>query len=193
MPLVIDGRAGALRGELRRFSAPVVWVWLTVLAAWLAAGVAPMLHRWRSLVRPVAIVLGVLAAAAAAVTVAALALDPYASPGTWIEGLDVLVFLAVGVGLLLRGPRNLHVAAAIWLGLVSGAVGLLEGAVFLHPIVLAILPGTIMRLLVVTALGAGAGAAALGSTLFGAIAEAMRDQERRLARAHRPAGVVKRS
>jgi hypothetical protein len=183
VPLVIDGRRGDLRGDLRRFPAPVVWVWLTLLAAWLAAGVAPMLPRWRSRARPVAIGLGVTAAAAAAATVAAFALDGYASPGTWIEGVDVLVFLAVGLGVMWRGPRNLRVAAAIWLGLVSAAVGLLEGAVFLHPIVLAVLPATIMRLLVVTALGAGAGAAALGSTLFGDIADAVRDHERRLARA----------
>ncbi|MGH2895420.1 MAG: hypothetical protein ACRDPM_19445, partial [Solirubrobacteraceae bacterium] len=90
-------------------------------------------------------------------------------PGTWIVGVDVIIFLAVGVGVMRRGPRHLHVAAAIWVGLVSLALALLDGAVFLHPIVLAILPGTVMRLLVVTALGAGAAAAVLGSTLFSEI------------------------
>ena len=181
VPLVIDGRRGDLHGQLRRFPAPRLWLWLTVLAMWLAVGVVPMLPRWRSHARPVAMLLGVIAAAAAAVTVTAFALDAYASPGTWIEGLDVLVFLAVGLAVMWRGARNLHVAAAIWLGLVSVAVGLLEGAVFLHPIVLAVLPGTVMRLVVVTALGAGAGAAALGSTLFADIAEALREHEHRLA------------
>jgi hypothetical protein len=39
-----------------------------------------------------------------------------------------------------------------------------------------------MRLLVVTALGAGIGAAVIGCTMFGEIAEAVRDHERRLAR-----------
>jgi hypothetical protein len=68
-----------------------------------------------------------------------------------------------------RGPPHLHVAAAIWTGLVSFALGLLDGAVFLHPIVLAILPGTIMRLLVLAAIGAGASAAVLGATLFSEI------------------------
>ena len=71
-------------------------------------------------------------------------------------GVDVIIFLAVGVEVMRRGPRHLHVAAAIWVGLVSVALGLLDGAVFLHPIVLAILPGTVIRLLVVTAVGAGA-------------------------------------
>jgi hypothetical protein len=186
VPLVVDGRRGDLRGRLRRFSAPPLWLWLTVLAMCLAAGVLPMLPPWRSRARPVAMLLGVIAAAAAAVTVTAFALDSYASPGTWIEGLDVLVFLAVGVAVMWRGARNLHVAAAIWLGLVSVAVGLLEGAVFLHPIVLGVLPGTIMRLLVVTALGAGASAAALGCTLFADIAEALRDHERSLTPPSRP-------
>jgi hypothetical protein len=135
--------------------------------------------------------LAVVAAGAAALTAAALALDAYASPGTWIEGLDVIAFLAVGLAVLWRGPPGLHVAAAIWLGLVSVAVALLEGAVFLHPIVLAILPGTVMRLLVITALGAGLSAAVLGSTMFGEITEAMRDHERGLARARvRPLAVT---
>jgi hypothetical protein len=81
------------------------------------------------------------------------------------------------------GPRSLHVAAALWVGLVSMAVGLLDGAVFLHPIVLSVLPGAVARLLVVTALGAGLGAAVVGSTQFAEIAEAVRDHERVLARA----------
>jgi hypothetical protein len=183
VPLVVDGRRDALRGQLRRFPAPPLWLWVSVLALWVAAGIVPLLARGRSRARPAAMVFGLIAAAAAAVTVVALALDAYASPGTWIEALDVLVFLAVGVAVMWRGPDNLHVAAAIWLGLVSAAVGLLEGAVFLHPIVLAVLPGTVMRVLVVTALGAGISAAVAGATQFGEIAEAVREHERRLARA----------
>jgi hypothetical protein len=134
----------------------------------------------------------VIAATAAGTTVAALALDAYASPGTWIEGLDVLVFLAVGVAVLWRGPPTLHVAAAIWLGLVSAAVGLLEGAVLLHPVVLAVLPGWVMRFLVVTAFGAGLSAAVIGSTLFGEIADAVREHERRLARTALAPGAASR-
>jgi FtsH-binding integral membrane protein len=167
---------------LRRFPAPPLWVWLTVLALWVAAGPVPLLTRARRRARTMAIAFGLIAAAAAAVTVVALALDAYASPGTWIEAVDVLVFLGVGVAVIWRGPRNLHIAAALWLGLVSAAVGLLEGAVFLHPIVLAVLPDTVMRLLVITALGAGASAAVIASTLFGEIADTVREHERRLAR-----------
>lgn len=55
------------------------------------------------------------------------------------------------------------------------AVGLLNGAVFLHPVVLAILPGTIIRLLVVAAIGAGLSAAALGCADHAVIATPARD------------------
>ncbi|HEV7177183.1 MAG TPA: hypothetical protein VGN29_16900, partial [Solirubrobacteraceae bacterium] len=51
---------------------------------------------------------------------------------------------------------------AVGVGLVSLAVGLLDGAVLLHPIVLAVLPGTIVRLAVAIAVGTGVGAGVLG-------------------------------
>jgi hypothetical protein len=185
VPLVIDGRRGGLRGELRRYPGPSPWGSLAVLAVWLAVGAAVLLSPGRKRVRVAAMRLAVVSAGASALTVAALALDAYASPGTWIEALDLMAFLAVGLAVMWRGPPGLHVAAAIWVGLVSMAVGLLDGAVFFHPVVLAALPGTVMRLLVATALGAGLSAAVLGSTMFGEIAEAVRDHERVLARTHR--------
>jgi hypothetical protein len=185
VPLVVDGRREALRGDLRRYPDPSPWPWLAVLAAWLGLGLTPLLWGGRDRIRAAAMRLGLIAAGASALTVAALAFDAYASPGTWIEALDLIAFLVVGLAVMWRGPPGLHVAAAIWVGLVSVAVGLLDGAVFFHPVVLAVLPGMVMRLLVTTALGAGLSAAVLGSTMFGEIAEAVRDQERVLARAHR--------
>ena len=169
VPLVIDGRSGLLSGELRRSPDPPLLLWLAALAAWLAAASVPLIRHRRDLARTWAMALAVIAAGAATVAAIAFALDAYASPGTWIVAVDVIIFLAVGVGMMRRGPPHLHVAAAIWTGLVSFALGLLDGAVFLHPIVLAILPGTIMRLLVLTAIGAGASAAVLGATLFSEI------------------------
>jgi hypothetical protein len=166
VPLVVDGRSETLSGRLRRFADPPLWLWLGVLACWLAGGVVPLMRRSREAIRSRALVLAVIAAGAGVVVALAFALDAYASPGTWIVGVDVIIFLAVGLEVMRRGPRQFHVAAAIWVGLVSAALGLLDGAVFLHPIVLAILPATVMRLLVVTAIGAGAAAALLGATLF---------------------------
>ena len=193
VPMLIDGHRGGIRGELRRFPDPSPWVWLAFLAAWLGLGVPPLVTRGGDQARRGAMVFALIATAAAALTAMAFALDAYASPGTWIEALDVMAFLAVGLAIMWRGPRNLHVAAAIWVGLVSAAVGLLDGPVFLHPIVLAVLPATTMRLLVATALGAGLSAAAIASTQFSQIAEAVRDHERVLARATASPGTGARS
>ena len=173
VPLVIDGRQSVLEGRLQRFPDPPLWLWLAALAGWLAAGTLPLTRRRRDAVRGWALALALVAAGSATVVALAFALDAYASPGTWIVGVDVIIFLAVGVAFIWRGPRHFHVAAAIWVGLVSVALGLLDGAVFLHPIVLAILPGTVMRLLVLTTIGAGASAAILGSTLFSEITAAV--------------------
>lgn len=174
VPLIIDGRRAALQGELRRVPPPSPWPWLGELACWLAAGAAVPLMRRRDLARPAATGFACVAAGATVVIAFAFALDPYASPGTWIEGLDAITFLGVGLAVLRRGPRNLHVAGAIWIGLISVAVGLLEGAIFLHPIVLAILPGAVTRALAVAAVGAGLDAVAVGFLRFEEIADRFR-------------------
>jgi hypothetical protein len=175
VPLIVDGRRASLQGGLRRYPAPPLWAWFAVLAVWLTAGGTALRRRDRDLVRPAAIGFAYIAAAATTVVVLAFAFDAYASPGTWIEGLDAIAFIAVGVGILLRGPRNLHVAAAIWVGLIAVAVALLEGPIFLHPVVLAVLPGTVMRILVTAALGAGVNASVLGALRFSEITDAVRD------------------
>jgi hypothetical protein len=107
----------------------------------------------------------------------AFALDAYASPGTWIEGFDAIAFLAVGLWVMLRASGTWRLVGAIGVGLVGAAVGLLNGAVFLHPIVLAILPGTIIRLCVVSAIAAGFGAAALGLLFYEELAALARSAE----------------
>lgn len=162
IPLTVDGRAARLTGELERFARPSLPLWLAVLLCVSALGTLPLLAHRRDLVPRMAAGLAIVAAVAAVVTEFALAFDAYASPGTWIEAVDSIVFLAVGLGIMFRGPTNLRMAGAVGAGLVSLAVGLLNGAVLLHPIVLAVLPGTIMRLAVVIAVGAGFGAGALG-------------------------------
>lgn len=166
VPLIVDGRPVRLEGELRRFPAPSPWLWLGILAFILTAGVLPFVPRRHDLAGPASVWFGVIAACACGVLLVAFALDAYASPGTWIEAVDAIAFIGVGVWALLRAPRQWHVAAAIGLGLVSLAVGLLEGAVFLHPVVLAILPGTATRLADVLAVGAGVLAAGLGGLAY---------------------------
>lgn len=166
VPLIVDGHPVRLEGELRRFPAPSLWLWLGILAFILGAGVLPLALRRRDLAGPASIWFGVVAACATGVVLVAFALDAYASPGTWIEAVDALAFIGVGVWALLRAPEQWHVAAAIGLGLVALAVGLLEGPIFLHPVVLAVLPGTVTRLADILAVGAGLVAAVLGGLVY---------------------------
>ena len=131
----------------------------------LAPGLAPLALRRRGQ-RPRADGFALVATAASVVLLMAFALDAYASPGTWIEGLDAIAFLGVGVWALLRGPLQWRDVGAIGLGLVGLAVALLEVPIFLHPIVLAILPATAVRVTAVLALGAGLDAVALGGLRY---------------------------
>ena len=162
VPLTVDGRPARLTGELIRYARPSLALWLTVLLCICALAALPLLLHRRELVPRAATALAITAAAASIVAELALAFDVYASPGTWIEAVDSIVFLMVGLGILFRGPDNLRMGGAVGVGLVSLAVGLLDGAVLLHPIVLALLPGTIVRLAVAFAVGGGLGAAVLG-------------------------------
>jgi hypothetical protein len=166
LALTVDGRPGRLEGDLHRYAPPSLTLWFGILACALAAGAAPLLLRRRDLLPDAAIGFAIVAAACSVIVALALAFDAYASPGTWIEAVDSIAFLAVGLGVLLRGPGSLHVAAAIGIGLVALAVGLLNGAVFLHPIVLSVLPSTVMRLAVTTAIGAGLIAGVLGCLVY---------------------------
>ena len=116
--------------------------------------------------RRAAIWLALIACAACLVLAVAFSFDAYASPGTWIASFDELLFLAVGVWVLLRGPERWRGVAAIGVGLVAMAVGISKGAVFLHPIVLAVLPGTVTRLAVIVAVDGGLAAAIVGGASF---------------------------
>lgn len=169
VPIAVNGRRTHLQGELRRYPAPALWPWLTALAILLLGGVALALLPRRVPRDTVAIGAAVAATGACAVLLPAFALDSYASPGTWIEALDSLAFLAVGTWVLLRGPTRFHLAAALGMGLVGLAVGLLEGAVFFHPIVLAVLPATTVRAAALLALGGGIVAVALGAAAYTSI------------------------
>jgi hypothetical protein len=166
VPLIVDGHRSRLEGQLHRFPAPLLWPWLALLGGILAAAALPMRTGRADRVRTEAIGLALLCALASTVLAVVFALDPYASPGTWIEGADGLVFIAVGVGVILRGPRHWHAGAAIGLGLLAVGTGLSKGAIFFHPIALAILPATLVRYAGITAIGAGGGATALGCWIY---------------------------
>ena len=157
VPLVVDGRRAVLQGRLQRFPAPELWPWALTLAVLMLAGGIPVLLGRRDFGDAMTIGSMAVVACAAVAIMVGFSLDAYASPGTWIEAVNTLVCIAVGVGVLVAGPRRWRAAAAGGVGALGLAVGLLEGAVFLHPIVLAVLPSEVMRILDVVAIGAGLG------------------------------------
>ncbi len=188
VPLIVDGRRSTLDGELRRYPPPVLWPWLGGLAALLAGGLAVLVVGRRDLAGRAATGFALAAMASSVVILVAFALDAYASPGTWIEALDSIAFLGVGAWVLFRGPERWRIAGALGIGLVGLAVGLLEGAVFVHPIVLAVLPSAFIRLACVVAIGAGVDAAALGGLFYAdaGLPVSSADVERGLASARLP-------
>jgi hypothetical protein len=98
VPISIDGRRDAIVGETRHFPRPVSWPWLVVLAAVVAFGAVRL--------RPAA--LGLISSAAAMLVAAGFALSAYANPGTWIAGVDELVFAAAGAGVMRWGAPSLR-------------------------------------------------------------------------------------
>jgi hypothetical protein len=180
VPMIVDGRPANLDGALRRRPKPVLWLWLVLVGCLPACAAALALVRRDQLARG-AISFAAAAAGVSAVLAVAFALDAYASPGSWIAGFDEIFFIAIGIGVLLRGPPRWHVATAIGLGLLAVGVGLSKGAVFLHPIVLADLPGTVIRLLVAVAVGCGLAAAALGGMSYAETSVPLRSTQTRSA------------
>ena len=166
VPLVVDGRAAQLRGQLRRYPAPSLVVWGLLLAGLLVGGVWLALLRRPDVTRAGALGSAALGAAVCPVLALGFALDASASPGTWIEGFNEIVFVGVGLVLLARGHETLRAGATVGLGLISLAVGLLDSVVFVHPVVLSLLPAALTRVLVVVAAGAGLVAIGLGAVGF---------------------------
>jgi hypothetical protein len=166
IPILVDGHRSALRGQLRRYPAPALVVWGLLLAGLLGFGLWLVLLRRLEITRAAAFGCAALGAVVCPVLALGFALDGDASPGTWIEGFNEIVFVAVGLAVLVRGRQGVRAGAAVGLGLVSLAVALLDSPVFLHPVVLSLLPGALTRLLVVIAAGAGLVAIGLGGLGF---------------------------
>jgi uncharacterized membrane protein YidH (DUF202 family) len=116
--------------------------------------------------RRVAAAVALIAAGASVVVAFVFSLDAYASPGTWIASFDEVFFIAIGVWAVLRGPLRWRGLAVIGIGLLAVAVGISKGAIFFHPIVLAVLPGTLTRLAVVVAVLGGVAASILGGASY---------------------------
>jgi hypothetical protein len=146
-----------------RFPRPALWPWLLLAGVFAAAVAAVALSRHRRRVATGAIGFGVSASLTFVAAALVFALDAYASPGTWIFGADGLIFVALGLGILIKGPPHLHVGAAVGLGLLALTFALTKAEVFFHPIVLAVVPGWAARLVVAAGVCSGVAATALGA------------------------------
>jgi hypothetical protein len=158
VPVIVDGRRESILGLVWRAPSPALWPWLLAIVLTFRGG-GPR-------VRVVCMALGLASAASAIVVATGFALSVYASPGTWIAGVDEALLAGAGAGLIVWGPHGACPAAGAGAGALGLAVGPSRGAVFLHPIVLSVLPGTMTRALIAVAVAASLGAAAAGSLFY---------------------------
>ena len=171
VPILVDGRHEAITGEVWRVPPPALWVWLVIVVALTALAAGLALRATPVQLQTLCVVFGVCSAATAIVAAAGFALGTYASAGTWVAGVDELLFAVAGAGVLAWGPRAARAAAGAALGLLGLAVGLSRGAIFLHGSVLSALPGTAGRVAVSVAVATGAAAAVAGGLHYGRLEE----------------------
>ena len=166
IPVVVDGRRAALGGTIERVPRPALWPWLAVGVPFVAATALLLRRRRLPDLELAGLGLGALVAAAVAVVATGFALDANATKGRWVEAANELVFAAVAVAVLARGRPQTRVLAAGALGLLGLAVGVSKVPVFTHGIVLAALPGQVVRAALALMLWASAAAVALGAAVF---------------------------
>jgi hypothetical protein len=171
VPILVDGRRESISGEVWRVPPPALWRWLLIVVALTALAVVLALHATPVQLQTLCVAFGLCSAASAIVAAAGFALGTYASPGTWIAGIDELLFALAGAGVLAWGPRAARAATGAGLGLLGLAVGLSRGAIFLHGSVLSALPGTVSRVAVSLAVATGAAAAVAGGLHYARLEE----------------------
>jgi hypothetical protein len=165
IPLVVDGRATHLEGDLWRVAAPAWWPWLVVGLPFVWVSLLLALRR-KSAVRPAAAAFGILAGVGMITSGAGFAFDTYASNGKWLEVGNELVFVVVGLAVIARGSPNARGIAGGALGLLGVWAGLAKFPVLLHGVVLSIYPPTAARVVVVLTVWSAAAATALGLLVF---------------------------
>ena len=73
-------------------------------------------------------------------TGAGFAFDSYASGGKWVAAANELVFALVGIAFVVRGSPEVKAIAGGALGFLGLGVGLSKIPVFLHGVVLSVVP-----------------------------------------------------
>jgi hypothetical protein len=171
VPILVDGQRESITGEVWRVPSPALVPWLLFVVVLTALAVGFALRATPVRLQTLCVALGLCSALSGIVAAAGFALGAYASPGTWIAGVDELLFAVAGIGVLAWGPRAAREAAGAGLGLLGLAVGLSRGAIFLHGSVLSALPGTASRGLVAVAVAGGAGATVAGGLHYARLEE----------------------
>jgi hypothetical protein len=166
IPVVVDGRRARVGGELIRVHRPRAWVWPLLGVPFVVATAFLLLRRRPRELRLGAVGFGLAATACMLITDAGFAFDTYASEGKWVEFGNVLVFALVGAGFAVRGLLERRAIAGGALGLLALSIGLSKIPVFLHGLVLSVLPGEVARTLVATTILAGATATFVGGAVF---------------------------
>ncbi|MGN6800142.1 MAG: hypothetical protein ACTHKS_18555 [Gaiellaceae bacterium] len=168
VPILVDGRATRISGDLRRVSSPALWPWgLVVLGSASLAGLAAIKRRRRH-VEVLCAVLGGIAAAVGIVAAGGFAFTA-AAAGMRVAAVYEFVLAAGGVGFAVWGPPEVRVGAAGWLGLLGLVSGLACGQVFVHGDVLSTLPGTFTRTAAALAIGLGAAASVLTGLYYASL------------------------
>ena len=166
IPIVVDGRSARLTGELERVERPPAWPWIVVGLPFVLVTALLLVRRRMSRVRAAAVILGVTSAVGMVATAAGFAFDSYGSGGKWVAAANELVFALVGIAFIMRGSPQVKAIAGGALGFLGLGVGLSKIPVFLHGVVLSVVPATIARLIVSVTIFAGAAATALGLLVF---------------------------
>jgi hypothetical protein len=166
VPVLVDGRQVELSGAVWRVPAPAPWSWLAEGLPFAALAALLLIFRPAQLLETAATALGALAAVTMLVTMAGFALDPYASPGTWIEGGNEAALALAGFVFMARAAPQPRAICGGALGALAFTAGAIKVPVLLHGVVLSVLPRAAARTGVTLMIAAGAAATAVGLVLL---------------------------
>jgi hypothetical protein len=161
LPLTVDGRRTALRGEFLRAARPEPWPWLAATVAAMAAVGAV----WRyARIRRRAAATGLAATAALAALTASAAFatgDPIARAGKWLDVAAAGALALVALWALSIRRWSVRGWVTTLVGAVAAAIGLGSLSVFWHGFVISSLPASLARLATWSAVVSGLSAAVL--------------------------------
>jgi len=155
VPATLNGQRVTLGGAFIRYRRPSPWAWLTGVAIVVATALAGTRAR-PGLRSPVALALGILAGAAALTAFVTFGIaDAPNGQAAWAQiGLGLALGAVVAVALVrLEGERRVVLAGLV--GAAAAAASLGSLGVFLHGVIVSVLPGLASRGVCALAVAAG--------------------------------------